>query len=204
MRRGASLLRRRDEQQVNRRLQALARRNINKPAVLEESRVERHKRVVFALRVARQMFLNQPGIAGQRRGQAADNDALRLRLGWRRQFGHVMTVHEHQPAGHQLAEGEVGNGFPGEAVSRYLEDRLERQLGDWRYVREPPVFLLESRKAQFGKARDGRLAQREDPRRLLRLLFKPLECLQIRVGLFYRRVCHQLNHSLCCSKCLSN
>ena len=81
VRRGPGLLRRRDEQQMHRRLQPLARGNINKPAVLEESRVERRKRVVFALRVARQMFLNQSGVAGQRRGQAADDDALRLRPG---------------------------------------------------------------------------------------------------------------------------
>ena len=90
-----------------------------------------------------------------------------------------MAVHKHQPGGGQPAEGELGDGLRGEAVARDLEDGFEGQLGDGRYVREPPILLLERRKAQFGKARDARLAQREHPRRLFRLRFKPLERLQI-------------------------
>ena len=197
MRRGPGLLRRRDEQQMDRRLQALARGHINKAAVLEEGRVERRKRVVFTLGVVRQMLLDQPRIARQRRGQAADDDARRLRPG-RRQFRRVMAVDEHQPAGGQPAESEPGNGFRRQAVARDLEDGFEGQLGNRRDVREPPVLLLERGKAQFGKARDARLAQREDPRRLLGLRFKPFERLQILVGFFHRRVGCHLNHSPCC------
>ena len=204
MRRGPGLLRRRDEQQMHRRLQTLARGNINQPAVLEEGRIERRKRVVLALLVARQMFFDQSRVAGQCRGQAADHDALWLRPRCRREFRHVMAVHEHQPAGGQPAKGEFGDGFRGEAVARDLEDGFEGQLGDGRYVREPPVLLLESWKPQFGKPRDARFAQREHPRRLLRLRFKPLERLQIRVGFFHCWIHYQLNHSPCRSKCLSN
>ena len=85
-----------------------------------------------------------------------------------------------------------------------LEDGFEGQLGDGRDVGEPPVFLLERGEAQLGKARDARLAQREDPRRLLGLRLEPFERLQIWVGFFHCRVCYHLNHSLYCSKCLSN
>ena len=66
---------------MHRRVQAFARRHIDKAAVLEEGRIERRKRVVFTLRLISQMFLDVSRIARQRRSQAADNHTRGLRPG---------------------------------------------------------------------------------------------------------------------------
>ena len=99
-----------------------------------------------------------------------------------------MTIDEDQPASRQPAESEVRNGLSREAVTRHLEDGLEGQPGDRGDVGEPPVFLLERGETQLGKARDARLAERKDPRRLFGLRLEPFERLQILVGFFHCRV----------------
>src|SRR5437867_7896285 len=115
-----------------------------------------------------------------------------------------MAVDEYQPAGAQAPESEFADCVSRETVARGLENRLERQLRDRGHVGKAPILVLERRKAEFGKPRQARLAQRENPGRLLRFFFKPLELFQIRIGFFQGRVWHRPNHSRCCFKSLLN
>src|SRR2546428_3513438 len=108
-----------------------------------------------------------------------------------------MSVDEYQSFRGQPPEREFSHRFPCKPVARYLENRLERQLGYGRDIGEPPIFLLKSRKTQLGKPSDARLAQWKNPGRLLRLFFKPLEFFQIGLCFLHRGVCCDLNHGWC-------
>ena len=79
-----------------------------------------------------------------------------------------MSIHKNQPGTGQMGEDVLfQRGFGGGIVRRFRHG-LERQLGERRDVRETPVFVLQRRKTEFGKARDAGLAQRQQPRRLQR------------------------------------
>jgi len=93
--------------------------------------------------------------------------------------GRVMPVHKHQPVAGQFRDGSLVQRPALDAVGRRLASRIERQFHDRGDVREAPVFVLKRGKALLGEARNARLAQREQPRRLLRLRPEPLELLQI-------------------------
>ena len=74
----ACLFRRRYEQQVDGRWDGLSGGNLDEGAILEEGRVQGGKGPVLLERAAGQMLFNGRGIRGQRRSQAADDNAWRL------------------------------------------------------------------------------------------------------------------------------
>jgi hypothetical protein len=188
---------------MNRLLDDPAGWHIDKSAVLKKGGVEGRKRIVRTLDLRPQVHLDQLGIVDEGGGEILDDNAL---LGGRGagQFGDVMAVNENQATGGQLTQCTTGNDLRGKAISRALEDRIERPFGDWGDVSEAPILLPERWETQFGKARDAGFATRKEPGRLFGLLLEPLELLQIRVGFFHSRIdCHH-DHSAFCLKCLSN
>ena len=98
-----------------------------------------------------------------------------------------MAIHEDKARSVEVREGESAWCLCRDAVRVRSEHRLERQLRERRDVRETPVLVLQRGKAEFGKARHARLAEREDPRRVpargRRNEFVKLR--QIRVGFFH-------------------
>src|SRR6266516_8128208 len=106
-----------------------------------------------------------------------------------------MAVDKYQACQGRLAESESGNRVGAQTVPPGFEYRFEGQFGYGRDVGEPPILVLESRESEFRKARDTRLAQAENPGRLLGFLFKTLELCQTRVGFFHSRVLQHPIHS---------
>src|SRR5438094_2525144 len=155
-------------------------------AVLKERRVERSESVLFGADVTAQMLFRKCRVGNKRRGKAAGFHTRWQRAN-RGELLHKMSVHEDQPCAGEFGERELTQGLGSDSVRARIEDRLEGQLRDRRDVREAPVLVLHRRKAEFGKAREARLAEREDPRRVpargWRNEFVKLR--QMRVGFFY-------------------
>src|ERR1043165_2598905 len=115
-----------------------------------------------------------------------------------------MAVDAYGPAGGQATESELADGISGKAVARNLENWFEGELCDWGDVGKPPILMLKGGEPQFGKTRQACLAQRENPGRLFRLAFEPLELFQVGTGFFHGRVVYRLDHPLFGRDGLSN
>src|SRR6266568_4105186 len=163
-----------DEQQMDWRFDNPALWNANESAVLKKGGVERRERAFIAARVTREVFLDQRRVAGERRGEAGQDNPLPLSAG-RRELRRIMAVDKYQARLGCLAESESGNRVGAQAVPPDLEHRLEGQFGYGRDVGESPILILECREPDFCEARNARLAQAGNPGRLLGFLFETFE-----------------------------
>jgi hypothetical protein len=123
------------------------------------------KGVVVRQGVKTELPFDEFRIRHQRRRQVRHPHPIRQSMHGRERH-RVLAIDKNEPGTGQLGEYVFSQGgFGGGIVCRF-SDGLERQPGQRCHVGETPVFILQRRETEFGKARNARLAQRQQPRRL--------------------------------------
>ena len=164
-----------DEQEIDRRFQDSAARQMHVGAIFDEGRIQRGESIAFDIEVMAQVRLQRCAIFSSD-PTSAPRDPLRqasnphtFRQGSQlRQVGSKSAVDENELAGRAgNAAGVQSVAINGAGLAR-VAGELKRRLRDGIDVREAPVFILSCGEANFAKAGEAALAQGAQPRRLAR------------------------------------
>jgi len=129
---------------------------LNESAIGEERLVQRRKGVVVRQGVKTELPFDEFRIRHQRRRQVRHSHPNRQSMHGRERH-RVLAIDKNEPGTGQLGEQVFfQGGFGGGIVCRF-SGGLERQPGQRRHVGETPVFVLQRRETEFGKARNAAL-----------------------------------------------
>src|SRR5436190_13132145 len=132
------------------------------------------------------MVLDQCGVRLEGGREAGDYDSVWRRSG--REVRCVEAIHKNQPVRWQLAEGKRFNRVGGHIFAASFKNWLEGEFCYGSDVCKTPIFIIDGRKALFGKTRDAGFAHWEEPGRLLRFFLKALEFFNKRSRFVHNRV----------------
>jgi hypothetical protein len=134
----------------------------NERAISKKGLVERGEGIVRSPGVFAEVLFDENGILHQRGGKAFNPCAAGNRLEARK-FLRKKSVHKNEAIAGQFGKHGFVQNFAFHAVDGGCAGGLKRQTGNGRDVGEPPVFVAQGGKTEFGEARDAGVAQGRKP-----------------------------------------
>ncbi len=161
MNHGRRLMRRGDEQQVNRRFEHCAFADVNEGAVLDEGSVERGEGVALDVEIFSKIRFYRFRMFGDRGGETRHRHAFRqFRQG--RKSGRESPVHKNKLARRARHTEGFDLTARGNAIPAAIQ--LEICLGDGGDIRKAPVLIVRRGEACLVEAIEAALPKRPEPR----------------------------------------